>query len=133
MNNEINNKVEGKIWRDAYIITLMVSCSLITIAFIALLVFKTWPNIYEMWCRSTGGAAAVNWQYYEIIVMWFIELVVCAIFSIPLSVLVYLHLISDKEYTLETRKEIIESKYKDNIEDTVKEYIDKAKRENDED
>lgn len=110
--NELRDKVESKAWRDAYLFTLILSLSLITIALIFIGIFKVWPELGDSYSRFTGGPIpALQWPFWQYLLIYLVQVVVCFLASFPLSALMYLHLINDKCYVDDTIEHIKEKEH----------------------
>lgn len=103
VNKELQDKVESKIWKDSYIITLIVCLSLITIAFIFVILFHIFPSLAQSFINATGGTSpAIQMSLVEYLIIYLIQIPICFVASFPLSALVYLELSTDKEYIDDT-------------------------------
>ena len=110
--NELKDKVESKAWRDAYLFTLIISLSIITIVLIFIGIFKIWPELGDAFSRANGGPIPVlQWPFWQYVLVYLAQVVVCFLASFPLSALVYLQLINDKYYVDDIIKKIKEKEH----------------------
>ena len=98
-NNGLRDKVESKIWKDSYIITLIICLSLITIAFIFIILCHIFPSLGQSFINATGGISpTIQMSLVEYLIIYLIQIPICFVASFPLSALIYLELSTDKEY-----------------------------------
>ena len=106
-DNELRDEVENKIWKDSYIITLIVCLSLITIAFIFVILCHIFPSLGQSFSNVVGGTSpAIQMSLVEYLIIYLIQIPICFIASFPLSALIYLELSTDEEYINDIVEEI---------------------------
>lgn len=109
MDKDLKDKIENKMWKDAYIITLIIYLSLVTIVFIFVNLFRIFPSLANSFSNSLGGpiqSGILERPYWQLLLLYLILIIVCFVISFPMSTLMYMNLSTDEYYIKDTIEKI---------------------------